>query len=495
MQFIHKVEADEVKVLIILEKNANHWIQSADIASELSLGKSKIQKIIKMLQKRISEQFADEISIEVSTNKGILYIRSKPYSISEIIETIYVESLTYKLINSILHERLISMEKFSMDNFVSVASVRRLVSHINQVIADDNIAIKNNKFIGNEYNIRSFLFKYYWEIYKGGKWPFDVVSYDRLFEIASTISQGIEIYVSSTVQRQICYYLAISKTRNSKGYFLDANHEIDKLAHNNPIYEYAKEKWVDFYFLSSEYEVEIELRYYFYIISSFSIDFEKTNIDRVKNLLDVFRSQDTNSYHVTKYLLDDIIQTFKLDLSDDQLTFLFVEVIMIHQQAHLLSASYSIGYKSNYITKLKENFPTLYGRLTFLVDEIICKISTCNFDKNILLDYYSLLHFNLVDKEFYADLITVGVELSNGHTIETIISKEINDRFCGKYSIMIVRATENPDVLITDARVGHYASEDIVYLLTSHLDEVDFNNIETAIQNSLKRRIQCISSI
>lgn len=478
MRYIHKDENQEVEILKYLDKYENCWLSSDEIGKYIGLSKATVNKFIKALKNKIADK--EQIDIEVVQNKGILFRCSNSIYIADLIQEIYSGSLTYKLITTILNENIISLEKFAYKNFLSVASVRRKIAYINEVLKDYNIVIKNNRFIGDEQNIRGFLFKYYWEIFKGRYWPFANVDKSKLIENSKRVSERLEIWCSQVSYEQIYYLLAISRIRLKKSHVIDYKKEFNRLTEANKMYDVAKEEWEkDFLQLHCP---ESELQYYFFVISSFSLNYVKTNFDKLTLLKDTYSRKNLFSFEITKWLFKKIEERYhKRDLEEKQ-PLLFLELVMCHSKAFIVPSQVLITSldKEHYTMKMINSYPDISFRLRETISILVEKFPQIKGSELYLLEVYSMIYFQTL-RDFFLKKVKILVSISTGRTAEKMILENLSHFFIEKYLIEETFDEQEADICITDGQFITCAKEKLVYVVDSKFTEKDYLLIENKL--------------
>lgn len=486
MKCIHKSEKQEVEILKYMGKHSNRWISSGELSSVLGLSRSTINKNIRSIQIKIKNN--KNVNLDVVQNKGILLTCSCGSHIAEIIQNIYTESLAYKLITSILDETLISLEKFAYDNYLSVASIRRSIVKINKSLSESGVNIKNSRFSGNEQDIRSFLFKYYWEVHRGKTWPFKHIDREKMVKNSRKVSESFGIWVSPVSSEQIYYLLAISRIRVRKLHFIESKKEFKQLASNNPMFEKYKNIWYES-FPNSIY-LENELQYYFWIISSFSLNYFKTSLDQLLLFKKNFLTRQIFSYEVTTHLFRVIEEHYGLKDLDKKHPKVFMELLTAHNKAYIVKSDYLITSMENrnYSIEMEKKYPKIFSKIKNILDGLEKNFNQIKHSRNYLMEIYSTFYFELL-RNFFLPPVNVWISFSSGRIIEQKILNEITDFFKEKYLIRECDDIKEADLVIADSH-GINCKKNIIFLtFDAHLDSVDFLLLDKMIQESISERI------
>ncbi|MTD40216.1 HTH domain-containing protein [Erwinia sp. CPCC 100877] len=475
MKSIHKSENQEVDVLKYLDRHSRTWVTTEEIATSLNISRVTVNKIVKSIQTRINGN--PNIAIEILKNKGIFFCARSSVYIIDVIQSIYRSSLTYKLITSLLNESIVSLEQFSIKNFISLASIRRKISTINDILSSYNIVIKSNRIVGDEQNIRSFFFKYYWEIHRGTEWPFPSVDKQNLVSVAEKVSDNLNVWCSQVSYEQIYYLLAIARLRYKKSHVIEKKQEFIDRVKNNIMFEQTKKIWLkEFPFLNLS---ENELYYYYFIVSSFSLNYIRTDYNKLLSLKQLYAEQRTFSYIITKKLFSQIEKIYSIKDLEIKQPLLFLELIMDHNRAFIVSSDILITSldRCYFIEKMKQNYPDISNRLTKTVGSIVKEFPQMKQSNNYLLEIYSMLYFQAFSN-FFLKKIKLFVSLTDGRSIEKMIIHDIKQHFEDKFVIEETANEEEADLCITDSEFSHFRKSNVLYIIEPQLSERDFSYLE-----------------
>lgn len=130
-------------------------------------------------------------------------------------------SATFQLIKEICLYPKIDLIKFSVKCDISIPSLRRHITRVNQLLENYQLQIKTSKGLVyikvNELQVRYLLYLILWQSYQGVTWPFSSINFHKVFS-------GIEYAFQLTKQKphkikmvEWCYILAITLLRSEQG--------------------------------------------------------------------------------------------------------------------------------------------------------------------------------------------------------------------------------------------------------------------------------------
>lgn len=139
----------------------------------------------------ISKQLPSTVTIEVSRGKGIVLQRDGRSTISEVISSMFRQTIFYRLMDFLFtNVGRLSVEELSEAMFMSTSSLKKLIVQLNN---DDlkayklRISFSTPMIKGNEMNIRYFYWKLYGDAYEFTGWPFANVDFAYINQLITNI--------------------------------------------------------------------------------------------------------------------------------------------------------------------------------------------------------------------------------------------------------------------------------------------------------------------
>ncbi|MDR2832113.1 MAG: helix-turn-helix domain-containing protein [Streptococcaceae bacterium] len=150
---------------IALLKFINNYpqgVSTAIVVEHLQCTKKTLRDYIVYL----NDELENYIHIRISAKGKVTYLLRESMSIDTIVSLLYQESLTYLIVNSLLHNEQLSVNNATMKFAVSRSTLMKAINHMKAELAlyQLSIAINPIKLVGDEVNIRLFLFRFYTEI-------------------------------------------------------------------------------------------------------------------------------------------------------------------------------------------------------------------------------------------------------------------------------------------------------------------------------------------
>ncbi|WP_312149049.1 helix-turn-helix domain-containing protein [Paenibacillus odorifer] len=203
--------------LLTLLDTEHRWFTLAEIEKSLGISDKTIRKMVE----EISKQLPSTVTIEVSRGKGIVLQRDGRSTISEVISSMFRQTIFYRLMDFLFtNVGRLSVEELSEAMFMSTSSLKKLIVQLNN---DDlkayklRISFSTPMIKGNEMNIRYFYWKLYCDAYEFAGWPFANVDFAYINQLITNIENENNIVYFINSKRRLSFLLAIVIERVAKG--------------------------------------------------------------------------------------------------------------------------------------------------------------------------------------------------------------------------------------------------------------------------------------
>ncbi|OMD70019.1 helix-turn-helix domain-containing protein [Paenibacillus sp. FSL P2-0121] len=203
--------------LLTLLDTEYRWFTLAEIEKSLGISDKTIRKMVE----EISKQLPSTVTIEVSRGKGIVLQRDGRSTISEVISSMFRQTIFYRLMDFLFtNVGRLSVEELSEAMFMSTSSLKKLIVQLNN---DDlkayklRISFSTPMIKGNEMNIRYFYWKLYCDAYEFTGWPFANVDFAYINQLITNIENENKIVYFINSKRRLSFLLAIVIERVAKG--------------------------------------------------------------------------------------------------------------------------------------------------------------------------------------------------------------------------------------------------------------------------------------
>lgn len=149
----------------------NDWVKLPEIAKKISCSERSLKYDMSYFRKS-----TDIFTIETST-KGLRLVFADDKTFRCYSAFVLEQSLSYQLLSKIFFEEQYSVSDLAELLFVSSSTLYTLINKINPQLSPYGIEIETApcRIVGNESNIRSFFYFYFYEIYNVLDWPYDPI--------------------------------------------------------------------------------------------------------------------------------------------------------------------------------------------------------------------------------------------------------------------------------------------------------------------------------
>lgn len=201
-----------------------------DIADEMNTSYQQTYNILQELLEDI-QSFPDP-DLKSMTRKTFLSTKKIPISIDMYRLYLMKQSIVFQFINYVVQGYNPSVEKFCEEHFISRSTLLRKNNALKVLLESYNVKISYNEIglIGDEKNIRYFLYCFYWLSYRGIEWPFETIRY---YEIAQQLELEKSEINDPIVTIRTALFWAISRIRIIHGCYIDNFERFEEIFPNN----------------------------------------------------------------------------------------------------------------------------------------------------------------------------------------------------------------------------------------------------------------------
>ncbi|WP_339167869.1 helix-turn-helix domain-containing protein [Paenibacillus sp. FSL H7-0943] len=440
--------------LLTLLDTEYRWFTLAEIEKSLGISDKTIRKMVE----EISKQLPSTVTIEVSRGKGIVLQRDGRSTISEVISSMFRQTIFYRLMDFLFtNVGRLSVEELSEAMFMSTSSLKKLIVQLNN---DDlkayklRISFSTPMIKGNEMNIRYFYWKLYCDAYEFTGWPFANVDFAYINQLITNIENENNIVYFINSKRRLSFLLAIVIERVAKGKCV----KIDENA-------YPWEKGM-FYFpvktIAKRLEDKLSLEFpnseIFFMQSMVSLSqyhyYEGSEITPMK---EVELHKDKEEYQMGNLLLMLLAKVYpNLDMQERFILEIygFFDKLLIENaipEWMMISTSHLTTYVQKECQQIYQELQT-------------CMQTWNKTYPSVLFNHFHLTKLTLIVRSSLRykskrAFLVIGEEFSIRHYIADLIKKEIGDQLILNTSIMKgltdeIMQQNNIDLVISNIPVG-----------------------------------------
>lgn len=455
------------------------------IANALLLNHRSIQRYINELSDIVNSfnlENSGNIILEYTKFKGVK-INYFDLSSDDLKKFILKKDLTINIFLDLIYSRISTIQSYSMKKFLSENLIRKSIKIINSYTTEFSVNTTTREpfFIGEEINIRLFMFVFLWELFKSSPWPFDFISEMKTYKSVDFVSKEARINFSLIHQKQFAYLIAINNLRSRKHYYINKKDEWSDYVN----IKYLKENTF-FKTGTQEYIKNNEGEVYFYLLLIQAKSKFYTSEKLKSRIFDYHKKTNSDILRLTNLCIKTFTDLF-FPIPAKYYEFIFIYIFSINIYCRIFKDiqvdidGYSFTPESRYHKKLLNKLSIFLNKLYILTNDPIF------LNKELLITkYYLMISFfqNIID---YEEVIKISITSDLPLLIRAQLQKEIYNSFSSIFNIHFINNEyENPDLILTNFQTLY--KEQYVCPISYPLTEYNIKVIEKHIMKIINDR-------
>ena len=214
------------RILKSLE-GANYTI--SDIAEEMNISYQQTYNILQELLDDV--QSFPNTELQSLSRKKLFNNKKIPISVDMYRLFLLKRSIVFQFIDYVVQGMNPNVEKFCQDHYISRSTLLRKNSGLKALLERYDIKISYNdlKFVGDEKQIRFFLYCFYWLSYRGIEWPFNSIRY---FDVSQKLLLEKNELNDPVITIRTVIFWSISRIRILHGYYVSRIDRFDEIFPN-----------------------------------------------------------------------------------------------------------------------------------------------------------------------------------------------------------------------------------------------------------------------
>lgn len=423
-------------------KQEGEWRSTTFIANYLEINIKKASTLLNNLTHKIKKFNSKQLTLKTVKGRGNLLVVKNNQEYIKFRRSIIEDTITYKIIFSIVLNKNSNIVNLALENFVSESLIRNQITKINVFLKNWDVKIvtrkKNCIFIGDEPQIRVMIQTLFWRLYRGEEWPFPHINQTIIKDIIHEFSESLNLNIQEVTCCKIAYVFAINYSRFRIGKVIGASDCIKK--YNRLCY------WIDsktkiYNILKFKYKlVKDEIDFFILELITQKDIYNKMveNMDSSASLL-----KDTPAYVATQLLLKKYNNYFE-QLTTKQSVIFYKNIFPCHLYADLFSnlifsesGYFGLNLISQYTPELKKTIEEMINSLY-----LESKLKIFSSDKYLLTDYILTFSefFPIIGKE---KNIIILVETDTSEVAEQFLINSLKTRFLNLYNLKFITKAED----------------------------------------------------
>ncbi|MGX7197246.1 helix-turn-helix domain-containing protein [Enterococcus olivae] len=178
-------------------------VSTKSLAQEMEISLPTLQKEIRSLQ--LAVEYFEPTSQLIKVDNDILSLRlANTFSIKRFVYSYLEQALDYQIVTFIFEQKEVSITKMVLDLQISEASIFRRLKVINQLLSEFEIQFRNKRLTGEEIQIRSFFFQFFWQ-----SLPLDILEKRTAQPVIGNLIRVIEKHFGLDFSKEQYWKLAL----------------------------------------------------------------------------------------------------------------------------------------------------------------------------------------------------------------------------------------------------------------------------------------------
>lgn len=217
------LEKFEVRALTILRAlySEERWWREKELSALIACAPDTTYKLLKHINGFFDDYFQGH-TIITQPNKGIHLETKNHYPIGKIESTYIKNTLSFKMIDTIFHSRVSTLDDLADSLHISSSTAYRRLQLLKKYLVNHNLTLNISKLeiTGSEIIVREFYYQLYWSVVKSDTWPFLIPNHQVFLKNCLALLSNTDFSLSSIEKLQFLYRLIISQMRLKNAHYL-----------------------------------------------------------------------------------------------------------------------------------------------------------------------------------------------------------------------------------------------------------------------------------
>ncbi|MDC4185184.1 helix-turn-helix domain-containing protein [Loigolactobacillus coryniformis] len=324
--FLEKADLQKFQMFRVLKSAGTNSFTINDISEQLHLS---YQQTYNTFQDLLQDMQTMNPQLDSTLNRHeLLSQHTFKTSLERYRLFLLEQSLVFQFIDYLVQEAAPSVSEFCEQHFVSKSTLLRKSAALKRFMLQYSLRFSYTdlKIVGDECNIRYFLFIVYWIGFHGMRWPLHHFSESSLQQSLTTVNTPANDTIL-TLQKRLL--LGIMRVRITNGYLIHNNNLFKILTAHNPSFEQLSLPTELFNYLSARNR-QRETEFFFFAQFSL-IPSATTTQQRAHQLTAYLTEQKSPLWQLTVELLGNLSTTYKTKLTvtnEPTLTYNILRLLM-----------------------------------------------------------------------------------------------------------------------------------------------------------------------
>lgn len=211
--------AIKLKLIKTLE-NQTKWCSLKELKLLSGYTEPTIKKYLSEFKRNTF--YTEDFLLKYDKDKGYFLKIKDKFNFTQYYRDILYKTWPMQFIKELILHGSVNKLIFEANYFISDSVFKRKLTQIREILVEFDITLKTKQkryyFSGKEANIRRLSESFFWEFFKGAKWPFENVNQEKIISLANILLKN-PTKLSLIEKRKFHYHLAIQELRYNSGYF------------------------------------------------------------------------------------------------------------------------------------------------------------------------------------------------------------------------------------------------------------------------------------
>ncbi|KRM78577.1 hypothetical protein FC84_GL000836 [Lapidilactobacillus dextrinicus DSM 20335] len=480
------LEIDIVKVILA----AGPRISKSQLRKTLNISNFTLTGALTHIQS-VFDEVKINATLEIEDVDSVTYVRVKKEPTTDIFDFYYAylaDSLEYQILRYLFHKQSFTRIQLIQTLSISEGSLYRYLNHLNELLHEFNLAIKNGRIVGEELQINYFYFELIWNSVPTNE-IHALITNDRIQHTVTALESSLDTTFNDHTKMRAALWLLILQKRSTIELTTNSvSKQLLKEITRDPLFNQVQTVYLRFTIGNAQAGSSFKSVYlYLFLISMFIFD---TNNHFIFKLGGTWPTPLSQIKHTAQWIVEFVTDNLNVDLDDfpENFTLRWYSVL-----TQLLTQIYF--FQSNITFISTDNQCITQTKYTkSLIEPIIKKVLT-DFSKPTISDTmkiygYSILESFIESSHKYAKHhLRIGIFARKDYFSALYLVEQFASEFSGSFNldIEIATPTQKYDLLVTDSPLSvsryHFAKQ---YVLAGRLNALDREMLATILNNIME---------
>ncbi|WP_125607496.1 helix-turn-helix domain-containing protein [Lapidilactobacillus bayanensis] len=474
-ELLNKNDALQVKIFHTVLLN-NSQVSAKCLLDELKISNPVLIKAMAGIEQLTHKLDSDvHIHFQQINNESYVVLEKSPRAdLSDIYYAYLSESVEYKILCYLFKWQHFTTQKLCRYLVISEASVYRYLTHLNHLLAEFDLKIKNGQLVGNELQVDYFYLELIWN-----SRPMNEIvaatNEERITRTVIALEQALTTKFSTSTSLYVSLWLAILQKRpNAELTDNIINNGLIQEIRKDPLFDHVQQIYFRFILSEANYGSGAKSIYLYLFLNSAALgDDQHLIFDNGHCWPTPFSKIIKMAEWIVNYVNDNL----KVDVN------LLPKDFIIHWRIVLTQLLTQIYFFHGYINAVAVDISTSIPTSTEILLEPIIKTMAVAFTPHVFLSptmrtYTSAILESYIEasREFSDYKLVIGIFTRGGFLTTNYLIEQFKSEFILHHGLTIEIATaqHHYDLLITDtlsvANAFHFKE---LYTLTGKLNVTD----------------------